>query len=57
MPELRTERLVLRSWRDSDRAPWAAMNADPEVREHLGELLTREQSDAVLSAMRADFHE
>ncbi|MFE6820029.1 GNAT family N-acetyltransferase [Streptomyces sp. NPDC057677] len=55
MPELRTERLVLRPWRDSDRAPWAAMNADPEVREHLGEPLTREQSDAVLSAMRADF--
>ncbi|MFE5946452.1 GNAT family N-acetyltransferase [Streptomyces sp. NPDC056480] len=57
MPELRTERLVLRSWRDSDRAPWAAMNADPDVREHLGELLTREQSDAVLSGMRADFQE
>ncbi|MFJ2932930.1 GNAT family N-acetyltransferase [Streptomyces sp. NPDC087219] len=57
MPELRTERLVLRSWRESDREPWAAMNADPEVREHLGEPLTREESDAVLSAMRTDFQE
>ncbi|MDX2561138.1 GNAT family N-acetyltransferase [Streptomyces sp. TX20-6-3] len=57
MPELRTERLVLRSWRESDREPWAAMNADTEVREHLGEPLTREESDAVLSAMRADFQE
>lgn len=44
MTALRTERLVLRRWRDSDLAPWAAMNADPEVREHLGDLLTREQS-------------
>ena len=27
----RTERLVLRGWRDDDRDAWAAMNADPEV--------------------------
>ncbi|MCF2526965.1 GNAT family N-acetyltransferase [Yinghuangia soli] len=46
MPDLRTERLLLRSWREADRAPWAAMNADPEVREHLGEPLTTAQSDA-----------
>ena len=26
-----TERLVLRSWRPSDRAPFARLNADPEV--------------------------
>jgi RimJ/RimL family protein N-acetyltransferase len=29
--ELRTERLLLRRWRLSDRAPSAALNADPEV--------------------------
>ncbi|MFB0627061.1 GNAT family N-acetyltransferase [Streptomyces sp. AB3(2024)] len=55
MPELRTDRLVLRRWRESDLEPWAAMNADPEVREHLGGLLTRQQSDAVVAGMRADF--
>ncbi|MBM0206689.1 GNAT family N-acetyltransferase [Micromonospora sp. STR1s_5] len=55
MAELRTDRLVLRRWRDSDREPWAAMNADPEVREHLGDLLTREQSDASVSRFQADF--
>jgi hypothetical protein len=27
--ELRTERLVLRRWRDDDREPFAALNADP----------------------------
>ncbi|AQS71732.1 GNAT family N-acetyltransferase [Streptomyces pactum] len=55
MVELRTDRLVLRRWRDSDLEPWAAMNADPEVREHLGDLLTREQSDASVARFQADF--
>jgi hypothetical protein len=26
--EIGTERLIMRGWRESDRAPWAAMNAD-----------------------------
>ncbi|MED7928319.1 GNAT family N-acetyltransferase [Nonomuraea sp. LP-02] len=55
MAQLRTDRLVLRRWRDSDLEPWAAMNADPEVREHLGDLLTREQSDASVSRFQAEF--
>ncbi|MFG2429113.1 GNAT family N-acetyltransferase [Streptomyces sp. NPDC048590] len=54
-PALTTERLALRPWRDSDLAPWAAMNADPAVREHLGDVLTREQSDASVARFRADF--
>ena len=57
MGELRTERLLLRRWRESDLEPWAAMNADPEVREHLGELMTREQSDASVAAFQAEFDE
>ncbi|WP_030410620.1 GNAT family N-acetyltransferase [Streptomyces sp. NRRL S-1448] len=55
MAELRTDRLTLRRWRDSDLAPWAAMNADPEVREHLGDPLTREQSDASVAQFQAEF--
>ncbi|MGW3401990.1 GNAT family N-acetyltransferase [Streptomyces zhihengii] len=55
MTELLTARLVLRHWRDCDLAPWAAMNADPAVRENLGALLTREQSDASVARFRADF--
>lgn len=31
------------------------MNADPEVREHLGDLLTREQSDASVAQFQAEF--
>ena len=46
MVEIDTERLIMRGWRDSDLAPWAAMNADPEVRQYLGPLLTFEQASA-----------
>ena len=28
---IRTKRLVMRRWRDSDREPYAALNADPVV--------------------------
>jgi RimJ/RimL family protein N-acetyltransferase len=46
MAEIRTERLVMRGWRESDLPLWAAMNADPEVRRYLGPLLTFEQASA-----------
>jgi RimJ/RimL family protein N-acetyltransferase len=46
MAEIGTERLIMRGWRESDLAPWAAMNADPEVRRYLGPLLTFEQASA-----------
>ncbi|MDP9281432.1 MAG: GNAT family N-acetyltransferase [Chloroflexota bacterium] len=42
---LRTERLVLRPWRDSDRPPFAALNADPKAMEHFPKTSSREQSD------------
>ena len=42
---LRTARLVLRPWRESDRAPFAALNADPKVMEHFPGVNTREESD------------
>jgi len=41
-------RLVLRQWRDADRQPFAALNADPLVMEHLLGELTRAQSDAMV---------
>ncbi|MFF2147415.1 GNAT family N-acetyltransferase [Kitasatospora sp. NPDC058190] len=53
MNELRTDRLLIRRWRESDLAPWAAMNADPQVREHLGGILTRERSDASVARYEA----
>ncbi|MEQ8620545.1 MAG: GNAT family N-acetyltransferase [Thalassobaculaceae bacterium] len=44
---IETERLILRPWRESDLAPFAALNADPEVMEFFPETLGRAQSDAL----------
>ncbi len=52
--EHRTDRLVLRGWREDDREPFAALNADPEVMRHYPAPLTRAQSDAM--AARAGEH-
>ncbi|KJC63575.1 GNAT family N-acetyltransferase [Agreia bicolorata] len=50
--QLETQRLILRRWRPSDRAPFAAMNADPEVMRYFPAVLDRARSD--LSADRID---
>ena len=57
MTELRTERLLLRQWRDDDLDAWAAMNADPEVREFFPETLTRDQAAASLRYFRDELAE
>ena len=44
----------MRGWRESDLAPWAAMNADPEVRRYLGPLLTFEQASAWVLSFQDD---
>jgi RimJ/RimL family protein N-acetyltransferase len=44
--DLRTERLLLRQWRDSDREPFAELNADPETMRYFPATMTREQSDS-----------
>jgi RimJ/RimL family protein N-acetyltransferase len=41
-----TERLILRRWREADRAPFAVMNADPQVMRYMIAPLDRETSDA-----------
>jgi len=48
-----TDRLVLRSWREDDLAPFAAMNADPVVMEHFPSTLTRQESDALVVRITA----
>src|SRR5262249_6391839 len=54
-PELSTERLLLRRWRDRDREQFAALNADPVVMEHYPSLLTRAESDAAVDRIEASF--
>ncbi|MEV5318932.1 GNAT family N-acetyltransferase [Streptomyces sp. NPDC052687] len=53
MTELRTARLLLRSWRDDDLAPWAALNTDPEVRRYLPGVPSRERTDAGVARFQA----
>jgi RimJ/RimL family protein N-acetyltransferase len=43
---LRTERLVLRGWREDDLGAFAELNADPLVMEHFPGLMSRQRSDA-----------
>lgn len=49
---LKTERVVLRDWRDEDLVPFAALNADPVVMTHFPSVLTRDQSDALAGRIR-----
>jgi len=44
---LRTERLILRPWREADLAPFAALNGDPETMRYFPAPLSREESDAL----------
>jgi RimJ/RimL family protein N-acetyltransferase len=50
---IRTERLVLREWREDDRDDWAALNADPEVMEFFPATLDRAQADAAFDRIAA----
>ncbi len=52
-----TRRLLLRAFDDADRAPFAAMNADPQVMEHYPAVLTRAQSDAFVDRVLATWEE
>jgi RimJ/RimL family protein N-acetyltransferase len=55
--ERETTRLRMRQWRESDRAPFAAMNADPVVMEFFASPPSPAASDASIKAWQAQFAE
>jgi len=52
-----TERLTLRRWQDSDRQPFARLNADPRVMEFMASLLTEAESGALADRIEDHFEE
>jgi RimJ/RimL family protein N-acetyltransferase len=49
---LETDRLILRPWRESDLAPFAALNDDAETMRHFPAPLTRAESDAMVARIQ-----
>ena len=54
---LETSRLILRPWREADRAPFAAINADPVVMEYMPHTLSVEESDGLVDDIEAHFRQ
>ncbi len=53
--EIHTSRLLMRRWREADRAPFAAMNADAEVMRYFPALQSRATSDTWVDAFEERF--
>jgi RimJ/RimL family protein N-acetyltransferase len=54
---LRTKRLLLRPWREQDREPFAALNADPLVMEWFPAPMAPAESNAVADRIEAHFRQ
>jgi len=52
---IRTERLLMRRWLDSDREPFAALNADPKTMRYFAATLDRLASDAFVDLIETRF--
>jgi RimJ/RimL family protein N-acetyltransferase len=55
LDRLETERLIMRRWRESDWAPFADLNADPETMRYFPNTLDRAASDAMIETIEARF--
>ncbi len=54
---IRTDRLLMRRWRDADREPFAALNADQETMRYFPATMDRAASDAFVDRIEERFDE
>jgi RimJ/RimL family protein N-acetyltransferase len=54
---IKTDRLLMRRWKDSDREPFAALNRDPDTLRFFPATLDRQASDAFVDRIEARFDE
>lgn len=54
---IKTERLILRQWKEEDLEPFARMNADPRVMEFFPATLTREESNQMAKKVQTRIEE
>jgi len=52
---IRTKRLVMRRWRETDREPFAALNADAKTMRFFPGTLDRAASDALVDVIESRF--
>jgi RimJ/RimL family protein N-acetyltransferase len=52
---IQTSRLIMRRWQDSDREPFADLNADPETMQYFPATMDRAASDAFVDVMESRF--
>lgn len=54
---IKTERLILRSWKEDDRKPFADLNGNSSVMKYFPSTLSAEESDAFVERINAEFEE
>jgi len=57
MTVIKTDRLILRPWKEEDLEPFAALNADPRVMEYFPSTLSCEESNSMAKRMQAKIEE
>ena len=50
--KIKTERLILRPWKEEDLEPFFQMNSDPRVMEYFPSILSKEESDQLARGMQ-----
>jgi RimJ/RimL family protein N-acetyltransferase len=55
LDSIETQRLHMRRWRESDRAPFAELNGDPQTLLYFPQTFDRQASDALIDRTEANF--